>query len=357
MSSVSQHLIKNGPVARRCDLLAAGFTDHHLRRALSAGQIFRVRHGWYARAGTADAVARAVRVGGIVTGVEALRLRGLFLERPDRIDIAVPRNAAALRSPERMRQRLTGGHPIRVHWITAPRNQRRSADWLASEDDALLLILRIASREVAVAACDGLVRYRRWTALRLDAAFARAPARVRPWRRLVDGRADSWGESFLRLRLQDAGLAFEPQAEVPGVGRFDGRLSPGVYVEVDGAQHDESWAGSEPSSFERDHAKDLGLALVGARCIRITYALFAQRWDDCLTAMRRAVADDGGGGGRGNATPRRPRKLRTIAPAASQHRQWHGEQRRNPEFSHHDGTATASRPAASGHGRSRAPYG
>lgn len=254
--------------------------------------IFRVRHGWYARAGTSEVVLRAVRVGGRVTGVEALRLRGLFLPRPARLDVAVPRNAAALRSPTVARQRLAASDPVGIHWINAGRNTLSSATWLVSEDEALLLVLNTEGREVAVAACDGLVRYRGWDSARLDAAFRQAALRTRRWRQLVDGRADSWGETGVRLRLADAGIAFEPQARVPGVGVFDGRVAPGVFVEVDGAQHDEAWAGDSESSFERDHAKDLGLAILGARSIRITYAMYAQRWDDCVAAIRAAIAVD-----------------------------------------------------------------
>lgn len=289
---VAGHLQRHGPVARRADLLRSGFDDRAIRRALVARRIFRVRHGWYANVGASDAVVRAVRVGGQVTGVEALRVRGLFLPRPDRVDLALPRNAARLRSPGNMRERLRAADPVRTHWVADQRNSLLSREWLASEKDALGLILRTAPRELAVAACDGLIRYRGWTAAGLDAVFARAPLRARAWRRLVDGRADSWGETAVRLRLQDAGVACRPQAEVPDVGRFDLRVSAGVFVEVDGAQHDESWAGEEPSSFERDHLKDLALARRGARSIRITYAMYEQRWEECLDAIRTAIALD-----------------------------------------------------------------
>ncbi len=342
--NVETYLDRHGPVARRCDLLAAGFADRDIRRAHSARHIFRVRHGWYARAGTADAVTRAVRVGGMVTGVEALRLRGLFLPRPPRVDIAVPRNSAALRSPTRMRQRLAASDPVRVHWVTTPRNSLRSRDWLADEDDALVLILHTAPRDLAVAACDGVVRYLGWDASRLDAAFRRAPRRVQAWRALVDGRADSWGESAVRLQLMDAGIGMEPRAEVAGVGLFDGRVSEGVFIEVDGAQHDESWAGDDPSSFERDHLKDVGLAAIGARSIRITYKLFESRWADCVAAIRVAIDCDR----RLRRTRQRrlapaSRKLRTLSREPRYGRATRRPAAHNPEFSK---PPTGGQPAA-----------
>jgi hypothetical protein len=332
--------------------LAAGFADRDIRRALAARLIFRVRHGWYARAGTAEAVARAVRVGGMVTGVEALRLRGLFLPRPARVDIAVPRNSSALRSPSRMRQRLSASDPVRVHWVTGARSTLRSRDWLADEDDALVLILHTAPRDLAVAACDGVIRYLGWDAARLDAAFRRAPRRVQAWRSLVDGRADSWGETAVRLQLMDAGIRFEPRAEVPGVGLFDGRVSEGVYIEVDGAQHDETWAGDEPSSFERDHLKDLGLAAIGARSIRITYQLFESRWAECVAAIRVAIECDRrlrhGSGARARRLTQAPRKLRTLPREPRDGRATRRPAAQSPEFSQQGraGAARARQPAA-----------
>jgi hypothetical protein len=235
-----------------------------------------------------------------------------------------------------MRQRLSDSDPVRVHWITAPRNALRSRDWLATEDDALVLILHTAPRDLAVAACDGVIRYLGWDAARLDAVFRRAPRRVQSWRSLVDGRADSWGETAVRLQLMDVGIRLEPRAEVTGVGLFDGRVSEGVYIEVDGAQHDETWAGDEPSSFERDHLKDLGLAALGARSIRITYQLFETRWAECVAAIRVAMECDRRlrQGGRSRApwlTPA-PRKLRTLPREPRNGRATRRPRPQSPEF-------------------------
>src|SRR6185369_11808169 len=180
----------------------------------------------------------------------ALRVRGLYLPRTDVLEIAVPRNAARLRSPDAYRRRLLRNGAVRVHWVAPPRAAKPPHAWLADEADALDIVLRTGDRELAVAACDGLVR---------------------SWRALIDGRADSWGETYARLRLQDAGVACLPQAVVPGAGRYDLQVSRRVYVEIDGAQHDEEWTGDQPGSFQRDHEKDLVLASLGGRAIRIGY--------------------------------------------------------------------------------------
>jgi very-short-patch-repair endonuclease len=292
------HLTAVGRIARRRDLVAAGFVDRELTSAVRAGRILRVRHGWYATTDTAELLRQAVRVGGRLTGVSALRARGLFLPRPDRIHLSVPRNAARLRSRHDRRVRLNPRGGVRVHWSEPSGRSRVPSDWIASDEEALEVVLRTEGREIAVAVCDGLIRYRGWTAARVAEVVARGPRRVRGWATLVDGRADAWGESVVRLRLGDAGIRFAPQVAVPGCGAFDGRVAARVFVEVDGAQHDEEWTGADPSSFERDHEKDLALAAWGGRVVRVTYRQLVGDWEAVLGSIRRAVEDDRAARGR-----------------------------------------------------------
>lgn len=283
---------------RRSDLLVAGYSDARIRSALASGEIFRVRHGWYALRGTHDAVTRVVRIGGRLTGLAALRTLDVFLPTPRLIDVVVPRGAAGLRDPGNRRKRLPRASGVRVRWLDEPRYARSPSDWITSEDDSLLCVLIHETREVAVSCCDALVRHRGWEGDRLDAVFARAPARVQSWRTDVDGRADAWGETAARLRITDAGLPFEPQVYVPNVGRIDGRVSPRAYVEIDGRQHGADWVGDAPSSFEDDHERDIQLLLQeGAHTVRITYRQLEHMWDSCLAAIRRAYLDDVGPGG------------------------------------------------------------
>ena len=292
MDALARHVAMSGPFLRRRDILAAGYCDDDIAAAIEAQELFRVRHGWYARTGTPEIAVRAVRVGGRVTGVSALRARGLFLPQPAKTEIVVPANAAGLRRPRNRFERLAEWDDVTPLWEDRPRHELDPASWIVSEEEALACVLRRQSREVAVAACDGMIRYLGWTADRLGRAFETAPARVKPWLSLVDGRADSWGESFVRLWLGDVGIPFEPQPVVPGVGRLDGRVSEHVYIEIDGAQHGEDWAGEGPSSFESDHRRDTMLAEWGCRVLRWTTTQLVEDWPHCLAAVRRARADD-----------------------------------------------------------------
>jgi hypothetical protein len=289
---IARVIRSRGGFQRRRDLRALGYTDAALRAALAAGTIFRVRHGWYAVPDAPEAAIRAVRVGGRLTGVAALETYGLRVPRRPRADLVVPRGAARLRSPENRRARLVAADGIRVHWVDGVRRGIPTASWRVSVDDALLLVLQTEGRDVAVAVASAVARYKKWSANRMDAVFARAPARARAWRDLVGWTDDAHGETFVRLWLRTEGIPWESQPYVAGVGWLDGRVGPNCYVEVDGGQHDAGWTGPGESTFEKDHDRDTTMATLGKGVLRFTYRQLYADWPRCVAAINRMRLND-----------------------------------------------------------------
>jgi len=248
-----------------------------------------VRHGWYSVPDAPGPAILAVRVGGRLTSVSALPSYGLRVPKSDLLHVAVPATACRLRSPHDKHTRLTFGTPVRVHW-----NDERQGGgiWRVSIDDALLAVLVEHSREVAVACLSAALHHRLVTHARLDAIFARAPAKVRRWRCLVSALDESHGETFVRLWLIDAGVHFEQQMTVRGAGRFDFRVGPNTYLEVDGAQHDPSWTGEGGSSWTGDLDRALTVVTDSGTVIHAGYRLLHTEWDRVLAAIRVAVAND-----------------------------------------------------------------
>jgi hypothetical protein len=290
MESLDRHIRRCGLFLRRRDLLVHGYTDDDIRAALELGTVFRVRQGWYSVPDASQPAVHAVRVGGRLTGITALESYGLRVPRRALAHVAVPINACRLRRPGDRRCRLVADDPVRVHWIV--RQTPQSSVWRVSIDDALLVILSEESRDIAVACCSAVLRYKRWSARRLDAVFARAPQHVQGWRALVCALDDSHGETFARLWLTDAGIEWVSQPCVAGVGRLDGRVGPHTYIEVDGGQHDPGWTGDEPSTYEKDHDRDTTMAIRGDRVLRFTYRQLYGHWAEILAATERAIADD-----------------------------------------------------------------
>ncbi|MGV8970518.1 MAG: hypothetical protein ACOH1J_08710 [Microbacteriaceae bacterium] len=386
VETVARCIRRSGLFLRRRDLLKRGFSDTNIREALESRSIFRVRQGWYSIPDAPTEAVRAVRVGGRLTGLSALLSFGLRVPRRDFLHVAVPAQACRLRNPDDRRARLSptltshltvkrgaeNGHaadvspatqppPVQavppvppvpasqppqlllphvpppgsqsrgsavvVSWTDRPRTQHGwgagATSWRVSIDDAVLAVLVSEHRDIAVACVSAVLHQKRWSARRTDELFERAPAHARCWRYLVSGLDESHGETFVRLWLRDAGFNFESQPIVPGVGRLDGRVSPHVYVEVDGAQHDPNWTGEGESSYEKDRGRDLAMLLLGGRTIRITYRLLYGSWGDCVAAITRAVEDDAELSARRSRHPppqrafdtfRTPRKRRRKTP-------------------------------------------
>lgn len=285
---------------RRRDLLVLGYTDAQLRSALGRKRIFRVRHGWYSVPDAPEQGIRAVRVGGRLTALSALESYGLRVPRPPALQVAVPSTASRLRHPADRRVRLTRLAGVAVVW-----NHRSSASpWRVSVADALVAVLASEGRDVATAACSAVLKAGALREWELDLVFERAPARVRPWRSLVSARDDSHGETFVRLWLGDAGIPCEQQVHVEGVGWLDFRLRPNLFVEVDGGQH------GDPDQWETDHERDLAVAALGGRTIRVTYRQLLSAWPVVLEAIQRAIGDADALAVRRRGHPYRPRAQR-----------------------------------------------
>jgi len=301
MLPIADTLVAHDWFLRRRDLLALGYTDDDIRAELATGRIFRVRHGWYSVPQAPAEAVEAVRVGGRLTGRSALLARGIRVPRPACRQIVVPSGACRLRSPHDRRARLRGTDGCGVRWRDPTRRRLHAARasgqsiWCVSVPDAIAEVLRTESRDIAVACCDAVLNSGALRATELAHMLADAPLRAQRWSRLIDGRAASHGETFVRLWAGDAGLRLEPQAMVAGVGHLDGRISSRTYVEIDGRQHDEAAdpgsRGRRPPS-EEDRRRDAVLATRSGRALRFDYPLLLGDWPLCLAAMRLTIADD-----------------------------------------------------------------
>ncbi|WP_157487885.1 MULTISPECIES: hypothetical protein [unclassified Leifsonia] len=237
------------------------------------------------------AAVEAVRIGGRLTGEAALETYGIWVDPAHRVEIVVRPNANELRRPGDRRARRVAADRgrWRVFWSdVAPSGET----WWVTIEQALGHLLATADRLTAIRCIDSALNRAKNGSPGIDEAglarvFAAAPRRVQAWRDDVDGRAESGGETQARLLCRDNGLEFEPQIEVPGVGRLDGRIGPHSYVEVDG----ERWHDTE-SSFRRDRERDVASTIRGDRVLRLSYPLLRTDPARCLAAMVALVERD-----------------------------------------------------------------
>lgn len=147
--------------------------------------------------------------------------------------------------------------------------------------DALRQVILCQTPELAIASIDSALFLRAITPADLDAVFDHMPLAQRSLRGRLDGRSESGQESVLRCAFEDAGLAFEIQVSIGGVGRVDFVLEGILVVEADSRLAHAEW-----SQQVRDRNRDLTLARQGIPTIRAHYAVIMNDPGSIVVAVK-----------------------------------------------------------------------
>ena len=278
------HLVaRGGGALDRRRLRELGATDHDLRRALKAGSLHRPRRGWYSTWAEDDPRFRAMRVGGRLTGLSALAALGGWVLGRNPLHVAVPINAARLRSQWRRDVRRADARPdgVVVHWVS-PAHDRGSSTGVVDLIDALELVCRAEPLEQAVAAIDWALSTGRID--RIDhALLAERLGHLGVLVSLADERCESLPESLARTRLRATGLQVDSQVHwTGGLGRIDLVIEGVVALEVDGEQF-------HRKTFEEDRWRDLELTDAGYHALRPSARQVFGAWPAVQAAVERAL--------------------------------------------------------------------
>jgi very-short-patch-repair endonuclease len=264
-----------GGLARKRQLVRRGARDRHLTEAVRLREVVRVRNGWYTTRPPQDAAVRAVRVGGRLTGLVAIADAGGWVHRPPRLQVAVRRNSARLRSPVDRRRRRGPDDPVRVHWDADPRAGTLTRVSIAQ---ALRRAILDEPLEDAVAAVDWAFSAGELDRVGWEQLVLSLPRRCRGIRFMVDARCGSLPESLARTRLRMAGLRVRSQVPVAHFGAIDLVVENAVAIEVDGDRF-------HRDRFARDRAKDLDIALTGLHPLRPSADIVFRRWRELEDAV------------------------------------------------------------------------
>lgn len=236
---------------------------------LSSGTVHRVRRGWYDLPDADSAVLSAVASGGVLTCVSALRFHGVW----------VPPSETIHARPARDCMNLAAG----VQQCAMGR--RFPAPVLAV--DPVALSLRAASgclsREYLTAAVDSAIESRQVTRRDLDRSLWWATGRAHE----VLGRTDwaqSGTESLVRQRLRGLHLRVRTQVAIDGVGRVDLLVGDRLVIETDSAAHH-----SGVEAYREDRRRDLVLASLGYRVLRLSWEQVMLDWPAVVGAILRIV--------------------------------------------------------------------
>ena len=244
---IAAHVNALGGFAQKRQLVARGARDHHLTRAVRDGSMRRARQGWYTTLAEHHPRVRAVRVGGRLTGLSAIAALGGWVLRSDRLHVAVPRNAARLRSASHRFahppvQRIRG---VRVHW-----DEGRGGDAsMVGLRDALRRVVLDEDRETAIAALDWALHTGQVDELDVASIMLSVHPACRIEWAALDEECESITESLSRTRLRDAGFSVQSQVRLENGQRIDLVVDGIVGYETDGEQF-------HKDKFYEDRAKD-----------------------------------------------------------------------------------------------------
>lgn len=255
------------------ELRASGLTKGDIRRAVASGRLVRLRLGHYAAADSAAECLRAGALHGRLACVSELSRRGIFVRDRTTPHIHLPRTAS--RTPPAGDAVV---HRTRVHRCPHPRSMSVGV-W-----DALLQAVRCQDPRAAIATLDSALHLGVLRTDELDEFFAALPRRYRRLRRLLDARAESGPETFVRLMLRALGCSFEPQARVDGVGRVDFLVDGWLIVECDSHAHH-----GERAAQRNDRRRDLEAATRGYVVLRLLAEDIMWRPDAVSAALRGVV--------------------------------------------------------------------
>ncbi len=283
MNSIYYDVWRRGGVATTHELLRDGHTSHSLTRAVRRGEVLRARQGYYCTPQLPTDQLRAVRVGGMLTGLAAAKAHGLWTPGHDELHVAVRAHARGLRAPDDAKRRLPEAPQGAVaRWTGTPTGGTRSLV------DPVTCLVDVAKRHpplIAFAVVEsalfrGVITMAAWRR-ELEAL----PATVRTQLDSVATTSESGGESLLRFRLQSMKVELRQQVRLRGIGRVDFLIGDGLVIEADGAEFHTS-----RKDFEEDRRRDALLSAQGYRVLRFSYNQIVSRWPEVEAAIRAAVA-------------------------------------------------------------------
>ncbi|WP_020106717.1 hypothetical protein [Nocardia sp. 348MFTsu5.1] len=248
-----------------------GMNAWQIRRETQTGSLVGLRHGWYATPTADPEVVAAVRAGGVLGCVTALRKHGLW--------VAPGSSHVHTRSTRH-------GEPTtrpKCKGFGSPPPALTAVDQIPT---ALLYAARCLSPEHWIATCDSALNTEKLTVAQMASDMGPSARRVAALLEKCDPASQSGTESITRLRLRALGFAVVVQPPIPGVGRVDlgvGRL----LLECDSIRHHTSL-----ENYRNDRRRDRRALVDGWLTMRITYDDVLYGWDGVLADIRAITRPD-----------------------------------------------------------------
>ncbi|WP_432560077.1 DUF559 domain-containing protein [Granulicoccus sp. GXG6511] len=264
-------------VVSTAQLLALGIDSEEIRRLVAVEALRPLRRGWYAGADADPTVERAVKLGGALSCVSALRLHDFWApgKWPNRnLHIRRTRHFHGVKLPKDVTGCRVPGH--------TEATVKRSVDPMGT---ALACAVGCLPAEAAVTLMDSALNKQLYSPEELRALIQPLPWRASRLLERVDPGAESGTESLVRHRLLVLGVKFRTQVHIGDVGRVDLLIGDRLVIEVDSKAYH-----SDSDAFHNDRRRDRRLVAMGYLVIRLTYEDVMNNWTsiepDLLAVIR-----------------------------------------------------------------------
>ncbi|GAB89062.1 type IV toxin-antitoxin system AbiEi family antitoxin domain-containing protein [Gordonia rhizosphera] len=269
-------------VYSRAELIARGENDASLRRAIREGTLERPRRGWYAFPTADETVVQAVRKGGVLSCVSALRHYGFWI--PPGHDSLHAR--ASRHHGKRKNFCKTPGRPLPIHTAVDP---------IA---DALMCAAQCMTAEDWIIVADSILNSTQLSVRELLAAMPQMNRVILRRITKCDARSQSGTETAVRLRLRARGFHVVVQPSIRDVGVVDLRVGR-LLLECDSKLYHTSL-----ENYRKDRRRDRKALARGLTTMRLTYDDVMFGWDETLADITTFT----------DADRHRPRRRRKLAP-------------------------------------------
>ena len=261
-------LHRHSGVARTSALQKAGVSKYRITRAVTRGELTRVRRGWVALPTADPDLIHAAQQGLVLSCVSQAARLSLWVTHQSNRHFAVPRPGAESRPPG---AKLHYGLPL------IPLEPYALTDTI---ENVLLYVTSCLSHDDAVATWDSALAKKLVTRSGLE----RLPLPPRARRVLADTDpfADSGLETLVRQRLKWIGVSIRAQTWLLG-HRVDFLIGERLVVQLDGGHH----VGAQRTS---DIAHDAQLRLHGYTVLRFGYEQVVHHWPEVQHVIMQAVA-------------------------------------------------------------------
>lgn len=268
-----------GGMAQKQQLVRVGARDLDLTRAVRSGEVTRARQGWYTTLDDRSPEVQAVRIGGRLTGLSAIHALGGWVLSPPPLHVSLPPNAARLRSRWNRHRPLIPARSRSVlrHW-ESPEVASRGTAVSVGLRDALVRVILDEPDEAAIAALDWAIHEKLIEETDLAELAAAVPECRRHVVASVDPNCGSFPESVARTRLLAAGHRVRSQVPLDDGRIIDLLIDERVGLEVDGREF-------HATTFERDSAKSVAIAIAGWIPLRPSASLVLYEWETVMVAI------------------------------------------------------------------------